>query len=159
MSVWEDSALPVLRTLATSEDDSLQHGFVHLSPHSERPALPGLALSAADVHDAILALADLGYVDADNLQYETGPGALFTGLRVTGRGQQALGEWPLFHKIASPETLALLLEQLAEEAPTDEEADNLRHAARYARTIGAAALRALAVGALSHIARQSLGLP
>jgi hypothetical protein len=103
-------------------------------------------------------LNDLGYVDGQ-VQYETGPGALFTHLRVTGRGQQALGEWPLFDEIASPATLALFLERLAEEAPTDEEASNLRRAAGYVRGLAVPALRAAAVGALAHVARAYLGLP
>jgi hypothetical protein len=110
------------------------------------------------VHDAILALADAGYVEADNLEYETGPGAMFIRPRVTGRGQQALGQWPIFDEIASPETLARLLERLAEEAPTDEEATNLRRAAGYARSIGADSLRALMVGVVSQLAKMGLGL-
>ena len=65
---------------------------------------------------------------------------MITHFQVTGRGQQALGEWPLFDQIASPETLALLLERLAEEAPSDEEANNLRKAATYARSLAAGKL-------------------
>jgi hypothetical protein len=155
-TVWERRDLPVLRQLA-SDREHLRVGFLHLSPHAEEPTL-GLDLSASEVHDAVLCLGDVGYVEAQNLQYETGPGAMFTGLRVTGRGQQALGEWPLFDEIAAPETLALLLERFADEAPTDEEADNLRRAASYARTLGLLSLRAAAAGALSHLARVGLGL-
>lgn len=153
MTVWERRDLSVLQALATS-DEHLLHGFLHLSVRDENPL--GLDLTAGDVHDAVLTLGDIGYVDA--VTYETGPGAMFTQLRVTGRGQQALGEWPSFDEIASPETLALLLERLAEEAPSDEEADNLRRAARYARSVGAASLRAVAVGTLSQLAKLGLGL-
>lgn len=84
----------------------------------------------------------LRYVEF-RVQHETGPGAHFTQLAVTGRGQQALGEWPLFDTIASPETLALFSERFSEEAPTDEEAENMRRAARYIRTLSGATLRAL----------------
>lgn len=146
----------MLRALAAS-DDHLRQGFLHLSPHYEEPIL-GLDLTAGDVHDAVLALHDVGYVEINRLQYESGPGAMFTGLRVTGRGQQALGEWPLFDEIAAPETLAALLERLAEEAPTQEEEENLRRAARYARSLGAASLRAATIGVLSQLAKAGLGL-
>lgn len=157
MSVWERRDFPVLRALATSDDERLRHGFLDLSEHYPDPPL-GLDLSAGDVHDAVLTLLDVGYVEIHDLQYESGPGALFTGLRVTGRGQQALGQWPLFDEIASPATLSLLLERFAEEAPTDEEAENLRRAARYAGSLGASSLRAAAVGALSQLARLGFGL-
>jgi hypothetical protein len=45
---------------------------LHLSNHYETPPL-GLDLSAGDVHDAVLALLDVGYVEVRNLQYESGP--------------------------------------------------------------------------------------
>ena len=156
MTVWERRDLPVLQALATSRDDNVRSGFVSLHPGTQSEHL-GLDLDGAEIHDAILALADAGYVEAANLSYETGPGAIFTGLRVTGRGQQALGEWPLFAEITSPDTLAVLLERLAEEAPTDEEAASMRAAAGYARTVGAGALRALASGALAQLARVAMG--
>jgi hypothetical protein len=156
MTVWEQRDLPVLRALATSEDDQVRSGFVSVRVGGPGEHL-GLDLDGAAVHDAILALADAGYVEAANLSYETGPGAIFTGLRVTGRGQQALGEWPLFVEIASPDTLALLLERLAEEAPTEEEAANMRKAADYVRSVAGGALRALATGALAQAARIALG--
>jgi hypothetical protein len=99
---------------------------------------------------------DAGYVDA-NLFLETGPGASFTSLRVTGRGLQALGEWPLFDEIASPATLAALLERLAEEAPTNEEASNMRVAAEYVGSLGESLVRSVATGALAQLARTMIG--
>jgi len=116
----------------------------------------GLDLAGGEFHDAILTLRDAGYVEGD-LSYAGGPTAHFAGLYVTGRGLQALGEWPLFDEIASPDTLALLLERFAEEAPIGDAA-NLRRAAQYARRLGAASLRSAAVGALAHVARIGLGL-
>jgi hypothetical protein len=83
---------------------------------------------------------------------------LITHFQVTGRGQQALGEWPLFDQLASPDTLALLLERLAEEAPSDEEARNLQRAASYARGLAGSALRSAAIAALAHVARAHIGL-
>ena len=153
MTIWERRDLPVLRALATSDDPHLQHGFLTVSG----PSTLGLALSAGEIHDAIFALGDVDYVEGEP-QYSTGPSVSFTRLRVTGRGQQALGEWPLFDDIASPQTLALLLERLAEEAPTDEEASNLRRAATYVRGLSGASLRALATGTAAQLAKIALGL-
>jgi hypothetical protein len=155
MSVWERRDLPVLQALATSGDENLRHGF--LSIESDGRNALGLDLSAGELHDAILDLGDAGYIDGD-VQYSSGPSAQFTHLQVTGRGQQALGQWPLFDEITSPETLALLLERLAEEAPSDEEASNLRRAAEYARTVGAGSLRAVVIAVLSQLAKTGLGL-
>ncbi len=156
MTVREARDLPVLRALATSEDSYVRDGYLTIGHGRGADAL-GLELSDGEIHDAILTLADADYVDFE-LQYETGPGAHLTNFSVTGRGQQALGEWPLFDTIASPETLALMLERLAEEAPTDEEADNMRRAARYVRTLSVPALRALATGAVSTLARRMMGI-
>jgi hypothetical protein len=155
MTVWEQRDFPVLRALATSDDENLRHGFLSLD-QAEGNTL-GLGLSAGEFHDAMLALNDVDYIEGE-VQYSGGPSAMFTHLRVTGRGQQALGEWPLFDEIASPETLALLLERLAEEAPTDEEADNMRRAARYARSLGAGTLRAVIVGVVVQLAKAGMGL-
>jgi hypothetical protein len=157
VTVWETRDLPVLRALTTSDDENLRHGVLHLR---STPSPLGVDLSPSEMHDALADLWDAGYIEC-TVQYESGPiaGALFNGLRVTGRGQQALGQWPLFDEIASPATLALFLERLADQAPTTEEASNLRRAAAYARKLSAASLRAAAVGALAHVVRNALGLP
>jgi hypothetical protein len=146
--------LPVLQALATSDDRNVRHGHLHLSA-DERPL--GLDLKTEEVYQAVLTLADAGYIDGD-LQHEGGSSALISQFQVTGRGHQALGEWPLFDQLASPETLALLLERLAEEAPTNEEAGNLRRAATHVRGLAAPTLRSTAVGALAYLARAHLGL-
>ncbi len=156
MTVWERRDLPVLQALATSEDDYVRQGYVMLGAGRGSNSL-GLELNDGEIHDSILALQDAGYVDF-NRQYESGPGAHFTNFAITGRGQQALGEWPLFDTIASPETMALMLERLAEEAPSDEEAENLRRAARYVRTLSGPALRAFATGAIATLARGMIGI-
>lgn len=89
---------------------------------------------------------------------KTGPGAHFNQLAITGGGYQALGEWPLFDEITSPETMARLLEHLAEEAPTEEETQNMRRAARYVRSLGADAFRRFVVGAMAAMIRAQVGL-
>lgn len=64
------------------------------------------------------------------------------------------------------ETIALLLEYLAPEAPTEEETSNMRRAAAYIRSLGPGAFRALVNGAikaamegrLPHVPHIPLGL-
>lgn len=154
MSLWEQRDLPVLRALAQSDDAELRdHGVLRVGKAS---AL-GLDLSPGELHDAVLTLGDAGYVEG-RVEYSSGPDAMFTHFRVTARGMQALGQWPLFDEIASPETLALLLERLADEAPTDEEASNMRRAAAYVRSVSGASLRALTTAAISQLARSAAGL-
>lgn len=156
MTVWERRDLPVLRALTTSDDTYVREGHLTIGHGRGKEAL-GLDLTDGEIYDSILTLGDAGYVDF-RVQLETGPGAHFTSLTVEGRGQQALGEWPLFDTIASPETLALLLERLAEEAPTDEEADNMRRAATYVRKLGGPALQAFVTGAMATLARGMMGI-
>jgi hypothetical protein len=157
MTVWERRDLPVLTALARPEDESVREGFLCGGHGRAREAL-GLELEDDEIHEALLTLRDAGYVDFD-VEYESGPGSIYNHLSVTGRGQQALGQWPLFDTIVSPETLARLLEQLAEEAATDEEAQNMRRAAKYVRTLSGVALRTFAVGAIATAIRGALGLP
>jgi hypothetical protein len=152
VTVWERRDLPVLKALATSNDENLRHGFLSVADNAL-----GLDLTAGELHDAIFALNDVQFVEGE-VGYESGPSAHFTHLTVTGRGQQALGEWPLFDELTSPETLALFLERLADEASTDEEADSMRRAARYARSLGAGTLRAAIIGVLAQLAKAAMGL-
>ncbi len=154
--MWERVDLPVLSVLASSSHEQLRHGFLSIESYGSE-AIP-LELEPGALHDSTLRLGDAGYVEFADLAYEGGGGASFTGFRVTGRGQQAIGEWPLFDSVASPLTLALLLERLAEYVPTDEEATNLRRAATYVRSLGAGTLKAAAITATSQLARLALGL-
>jgi hypothetical protein len=155
MTVWERRDLPVLRALATSEDENVRQGFLDLSADQERPL--GLEMTTADAYEAVLTLRDAGYIEGE-LQHEGGHGALVTNFQVTGRGQQALGEWPWFDELASPATLALLLERLAEEASSPAEAGSLRRAANYARGLTGSTLRAATIATFAHVARIHLGL-
>src|SRR5438034_4587920 len=97
MTVWERRDFPVLRVLATTDDENVRQGFLHLSAE-KRPL--GLDLTTEEVNDAVLTLRDADFVEGD-LQHEAGGSALITHFQVTGRGQQALGEWPLFDQLAS----------------------------------------------------------
>lgn len=153
-TAWERRDLPVLRAVAAIDDENLREWLAVGHGAGERL---GVSLPDDEIHDSILVLRDAGYVEVD-VKYDTGPGATFLGLRVTGRGQQVLGEWPLFAEIVSPLTMAALLERLAEEAPTEEESANARRAAAYVRSVGAVALRAAATATTSQLVRVALGL-
>jgi hypothetical protein len=155
MTVWERRDLPVLRALADTDDENILQGVLHLSAEDEK--LLGLDLTTEEIYDAMLTLSDAGYVGGE-LQHEGARSALVSQFQITGRGYQALGEWPVFDELASPQTLALLLERLAEDAPTREEASNFRRAARYARGLTASTLRSAAIAALAHVARAHFGL-
>jgi hypothetical protein len=87
-----------------------------------------------------LALEDLAYVEWSELTYSS-RGATVVGLRVTGRGMQALGQWPTLHTVMTPASLALLLEALAPYAADPEKAATLQRAADRARAWGVAMLR------------------
>lgn len=139
MSLWETRDYRVLRAIADSDDNDLLHGFLQLG-NGHAGELLGLEFSDEEIYTSVLVLGDADYLTGD-LNHETGNSAFFTKLRVTGAGQQALGEWPLFGD-PSPGTLAALLEQLADEAPTSEEAENARSAARFVKTLSRAAVRA-----------------
>ena len=67
-------------------------------------------------------------------------------------------QWPLFDEITSPETIARLLEHLAEEAPTQDETQNMRRAAHYVRSLGGDAFRRFVVGAVAAVIRAQVGL-
>jgi hypothetical protein len=155
MTVWERRDLTVLRALADTDDENILQGVLDLS--AENGNRLGLDLTFDEVYDAVLTLSDAGYVEGE-VQHEGGRSALLTQFQVTGRGYQALGEWPLFDELASPQTLALLLDRLAEEAPTREEASNFRRAAHYARGLTASTLRSALIAALAHVARAHIGL-
>jgi hypothetical protein len=154
---WADRALPVLRALQNPTDSHVRDGFMSIGRGRAEQNL-GVELSDDAVHDTILQLADFDYVEFNDLGYEGGGGAHFSGLKVTGRGMQVLGEWPRFEALVSPLTMAALLETLSEYA-APEEATAMKRAAAYVRRMAPAALRALVFGAGGQALRGMLGLP
>jgi hypothetical protein len=156
MKTWERRDVPVLRALAETEDENLRHGFLELSRHGGAAGQRlGLDLTDTEIYDAILALGDAYYIEGE-IAYHGG-GAMVTHLSVTGYGEQALDEWPLFDEL-TPSTLALLLERLAAEAPTPEERSSAKRAATYARSLTPAAVKAAARTALVMGAKAGIGL-
>ena len=154
MSVWSERDLPVLEYLHQHPpaNEMLSTNWQSKDP---RPELPHL--TEQEVHVAVETLVDEGLVSYRNDSWNSAGGVHWIGLQVTGAGLQALGEWPVFNMLTSPEELALLLDGLAEMAATDEEESNLREAAKTARGKSAEALRSLAAGALRAVVRSQLG--
>jgi hypothetical protein len=124
---WAD-ALAVLKALSEPRDAALREGLLFLSRGGADQL--GLDLDPAVIHEALLALEDAGYIEWANWQQSTGT---ILGLRVTGRGMQALGEWPLLETIMNPASLAQLLDDLAPYAADAEKEAVLRRAAQRAR--------------------------
>jgi hypothetical protein len=133
VTIWDDRDLPLLQALATTDHQEIRDGYLILSENTALERL-GLDLSEEAVELSVLTLIDAGYVVG-----ELEPHFGFTHLHVTGRGMQALGQWPWFSD-SSPATIASLLERLADEAPTAEEGQHARRAARYVRSLPAPVL-------------------
>ncbi len=117
----------------------------------------GLELDDGAIHDTIVQLNDAGYVEFNDISYESGGGAHISGLQITGRGMQVLGQWPRFESLVSPLTFAAALDALAEYS-TEEDAMALKRAADFVRQLGVPALKSLVIGAASALARAKLGL-
>lgn len=158
MSQWVERALPVLVALHDSTDRYVRDGFLFMGLGERAATMLKLELSDDAIHDAVLQLGDLGYLEYNSIDYATGPTATFSGLRVTGRGLQALGEWPRFEALISPTTLAAVVDRLAEYA-SPEEATPMKRAAAVIRKTGSAGLRSAAIGVGGQLLRHALGLP
>lgn len=126
--------------------------------HGDAPFEGIPALTQAQVYLAIETLRDAGYLAASPGDWSSGGGYTMTQIQVTGQGKQALGLWPHFDALGSPAPLAAILEGLADNAPTDEEASNLKKAANAVRTAAPTVLRSLTEAALSAAARHALGI-
>jgi hypothetical protein len=152
MTVWADRDAVVLRWLHESPPYA-EMLDIRLSgePHPDLPRL-----SQLDVHLALATLADEELIHFSRTSWASGPSVLWTGLQVSGAGLQALGEWPIFDALSSPADLGRLLDALADEAPNDEEENNLRRAAEAARSKSSELLQSLAAGAFGALARSQL---
>jgi hypothetical protein len=109
MSVWTDRDQPVLQHLISSPPE---HNILWTRKWSDdpRPDLP--QVTEREFHKSVLTLHDAGYVAWDRDEGERGGGWNFQGFLVTGAGKQALGLWPRFDVLASPEGLSAVLDTL-----------------------------------------------
>jgi hypothetical protein len=94
--------LPVLTALATSKDYHLQDGIFMVGTGNPGVETLGHEIEEGELFDALFQLRDLDYVTFNEPSYESSPGAIFSELRVTGRGLQVLGQWPRFEAMVSP---------------------------------------------------------
>lgn len=157
MIPWEQVALPVLQALAAPQDNDVRNGFLSLG-HGAGAASLGLDLDDGVLHDALLALQDVGYVSIDQIQYEGSGGGIVLGARVTGDGMRALGEWPSLQAALSPATVAALLTRLQEYAPDKETREQLGTAADAVAKKGTAAVREAVVAFSAEALKAKLGL-
>jgi hypothetical protein len=155
MSLWTDRDEPVLRSLVENPPFG---NILSTNQHSDQPDSRLPQLTQAQFHRAVLTLHDAGYLASDGGTPEGGGGVHFCQFLVTGEGKQALGLWPRFDALGSPGELASILESLAETAPTEEEASNLKRAARAVRRAAPGVIRGLAEAGLGAAARHLLGV-
>jgi hypothetical protein len=160
MTLWADRDEPVLRWLLENPPNG---GFLRVwaisgLAHGDTPFEGIPLLTQSQVYLAVETLRDAGYVASNRGEWSSGGGYTITQVQVTGKGKQALGLWPSFDALGSPDELAAILESLADNAATEEEASNLKTAARTVRSAAPAVVRALAEAGFSAAARHLLGI-
>jgi hypothetical protein len=155
MTLWTDRDEPVLRWLIEHPPNG---DFLRIQTLSNQPydGLPGL--TQLQVWLAVETLRDAGYLASNPGQWSSGGGFTITRIQATGRGKQAVGLWPRFDALGSPGELADILDALAENAPTEEQASNLQRAATAVRRAAPGVIRALAEAGFSAAARHALGI-
>lgn len=136
---WERLALPVLVALADGTDRRVREGYIGLGRGRGAAAL-ALDIDDGELHDALLALQDAQYVHIDTIEYASG-GASVIGARVTGRGMQALGQWPSLQAATTPITLAAILDLLQDYALDDATHTSLGEASDAVKKLGVGAVR------------------
>ncbi|HEY7950156.1 MAG TPA: hypothetical protein VID51_04900 [Solirubrobacterales bacterium] len=102
-------------------------------------------------------LADADLVNYSKQNPESSGGVYWAHFQVSGAGLQAIGEWPAFEMLETPEGLGHLLEAFAEMAPTDEAEGNLRSAATTVHSKAPEAVRGLTTAVFSGLIRAHLG--
>jgi hypothetical protein len=155
---WERTALPVLRALSESDDRNISDGFLFLGYGRHGAPDLGVDIEDGELHDAVLALADVGYVSVRDLEYDSGGGATFMGLRVTGAGMQALGQWPRLQVAMSPVTLLAVLERLQEYAPDAAARADLEKAKDSAKGAAGSALKEAVASFTAQAIKAKFGL-
>ena len=155
MTLWDERDEPVLRWLVDNPPRANML-MTHRSATAPHDGVP--SLTRAQVHRAVETLHDAGYLSSDGDQADGGGGALWTRFQVTGAGKQAVGLWPRFDALGFPGELADIIDALAENAPTEEQASNLKRAAAAVRRAAPGVVRGIAVAGLSAGARAVLGL-
>jgi hypothetical protein len=94
--------------------------------------VPGLDERLVD--DALMRLQGHGLVDGKRDEFSAF--AVWSRLRITGRGQQVLGEWPELDRLNSAEGLRLLLNRMADETEDADERSGLKRLIGFMGSIG-----------------------
>jgi hypothetical protein len=135
MTRWDDVDEPVLRWLA-GESSSFIHAWqLQLTIRPDPPPSDEVAgLSERQVDEALTRLGDHGLIDGNRM--ETIGYSVWSRLRVTGLGQQVLGEWPELDRLNTAEGLRLLLAKIAEQSSDADEQADYRRAVGFLTSIG-----------------------
>jgi hypothetical protein len=126
MSTWSESDEPVLRWLREQGSSFLPETWnlkLGLRRSVEPPdEVPGL--SSEQMDQALTRLLEHGLIDGR--RQETIGYAFWSGLRMTARGMQVLGEWPDLDQLTSAVGMKMLLNELAKSATDTEDQGALR---------------------------------
>lgn len=126
MSTWAKSDEPVLRWLRDQGSSFLPETW-HLQLGLRRSVEPSEevpGLDSEEVDRALTRLFEHGLVDGR--RQESIGFASWSGLRVTARGLQVLGEWPDLDQLTSAVGIKMLLGELAESASDSDDQGALR---------------------------------
>jgi hypothetical protein len=135
MTLWQEVDEPVLRWLAGERSSFINGWQLKLTIRPDPPRseeVPGL--DERQVDGALVRLRDHGLVDGKREEF--GAFAVWSRLRVTGVGQQILGEWPELDRLNSAEGLRLLFDRMADEAENPEERSGLKRLIAFMVSIG-----------------------
>jgi len=126
MSTWTESDEPTLRWLRDQGSSFLPETWnlqLGLRQSVELAAeVPGLDSEQMD--RALTRLHEHGLIDGR--RQETTGYASWSGLRITARGMQVLGEWPDLDQLTSAVGMKMLLDELAKSAADTEDQGALR---------------------------------
>lgn len=126
MSTWIESDEPVLRWLREQGSSFLPETWnlkLGLRDSVEPPDEVS-GLNSEQMDQALTRLFEHGLLDGR--RQETIGYAFWSGLRMTARGMQILGEWPDLDQLTSAVGLKMLLKELAKSATNTEDQGALR---------------------------------
>lgn len=155
---WDTHALPILRALSAPEDQGVRDGYFELGQDQDGGRRLGVELSDPEIHDALLALHDVGFLAIDNIEYAGGGFASVIGARVTGAGLQALGQWPSVRGAMTPVTLVAILERLKDYAADCDAKVEIDKAVGSAKRTSSETLKSAVTAFASEALRNKLGL-
>lgn len=155
MTLWDERDRPVLRSLL---EDPPAGGVLRIYSLSDTPYEPSPGLTQAQVYRAVETLRDASYLSGDPGRWSSRSAYTFTRVQVTGPGKQALGLWPRFSALGEPSEFATILDALADNAPTQEQAGNLRRAASAVRRAAPSVVRGLDATGLRAAALHFIGI-